>query len=103
MRHKGKTDARYRDQINRRRRERYRTDDAVRRRRIASGSARKRADELAERDGGWFCAYCHEPLNGTYHVDHVYPASKGGSDNLENLVLACPPCNWSKNDQVISQ
>lgn len=29
-------------------------------------------------------------------VDHVIPRAKGGSDDLENLVLACHKCNLDK-------
>lgn len=41
------------------------------------------------------CAYCgaeHVPLE----VDHIHPRSKGGSDRVSNLTLACAPCNQSK-------
>jgi hypothetical protein len=30
------------------------------------------------------------------HVEHVRPRIHGGSDSLENLVLACLPCNMRK-------
>lgn len=30
------------------------------------------------------------------HRDHVEPASKGGADDLDNLVLACEVCNMAK-------
>lgn len=32
----------------------------------------------------------------TAHREHVHPRSKGGSDDLDNLVLACEPCNRDK-------
>lgn len=34
------------------------------------------------------------------HVDHVVPISKGGTDDLDNLVTACVSCNLSKYDHV---
>ena len=56
---------------------------------------------LAQRDG-WDCSYCGVTLQGCPdrphpHVDHVMPKSRGGSDDLANKVLACGPCNTSKN------
>jgi 5-methylcytosine-specific restriction endonuclease McrA len=41
------------------------------------------------------CAYCDAtgvPLN----IDHIVPRSKGGSDRVANLTLACIPCNQAK-------
>jgi 5-methylcytosine-specific restriction endonuclease McrA len=42
------------------------------------------------------CFYCHEKLLA-YHVDHVMPLVRGGSNGPENLVIACPSCNMRKN------
>ena len=52
-------------------------------------------DFLRERDGDR-CFYCLETFPA-YHVDHVRPASRGGSDDPENLVLACGDCNCDKS------
>lgn len=40
---------------------------------------------------------CTVSLKDGYHVDHVVPLSKGGSNGPENLVLACPTCNLQKH------
>lgn len=32
-------------------------------------------------------------------LDHKTPRSKGGSNKLDNLVLACPDCNARKSDR----
>lgn len=45
---------------------------------------------------GRTCAYCGKqdaPLN----IDHIHPRSRGGSDRIDNLTLACVPCNQAKN------
>lgn len=66
---------------------------------------------LARRDGGWHCHYCGcrihrtpdnchiipKPAKAT--IDHKTPLSKGGADNVRNLVLACKSCNDEKGNQ----
>ncbi|HEY7236542.1 MAG TPA: HNH endonuclease [Gemmatimonadaceae bacterium] len=48
------------------------------------------------------CRYCGRSAPGVeLQVDHVYPASRGGSDKIENLVAACRDCNASKSDKVL--
>lgn len=46
------------------------------------------------------CYYCGTKVGDTYHVDHVIPLSRGGTNWPENLVIACPQCNQSKNDKL---
>jgi 5-methylcytosine-specific restriction endonuclease McrA len=48
------------------------------------------------------CYWCGCRL-GPYHVDHVIPLSKGGSNGPENIVASCPPCNLSKNAKMPSE
>jgi ribosomal protein L37E len=38
------------------------------------------------------CAYCDKTMTN-YHVEHIIPVSVGGTNNLDNLCLACPRCN----------
>lgn len=40
------------------------------------------------------------PDDGGYHVDHVTPLSRGGSNWPRNLQLLCPTCNVQKNDKT---
>lgn len=47
------------------------------------------------------CWWCHEPLPGNdYHVDHLIPLYRQGSNGPENIVIACPDCNLSKNAKM---
>jgi len=45
------------------------------------------------------CYYCGGLLV-KYHIDHIIPLSRGGGDNPENKVLACPQCNQSKGSKL---
>ena len=38
------------------------------------------------------CAYC-DVTNVPLQIDHIFPRSKGGSDRVSNLTLACAKCN----------
>ncbi len=47
------------------------------------------------------CEYCHAPelvFNDLFKVEHIVPVSHGGSDNTDNLALACRSCNKYKAD-----
>ena len=50
------------------------------------------------------CEYCGEDFlerfNECFHaqLDHIYPKSKGGSDDPYNLAAACVTCNALKSD-----
>jgi len=53
------------------------------------------------------CEYCGKDLSATNEdyfrgsqIDHVISASKGGTEDLENLALACSYCNLSKGHYV---
>ncbi|NEP01094.1 MAG: HNH endonuclease, partial [Symploca sp. SIO2E9] len=48
------------------------------------------------------CAYCDKegvPLE----VEHIQPRSKGGSDRVSNLTLACTKCNQKKGNKPVEQ
>jgi 5-methylcytosine-specific restriction endonuclease McrA len=46
------------------------------------------------------CAYCLA-TNTRLELDHVHPRSRGGSNRISNLVIACRACNEAKADQSI--
>jgi 5-methylcytosine-specific restriction endonuclease McrA len=46
------------------------------------------------------CAYC-DAENVPLEIEHVQPRSKGGTDRVSNLTLACHDCNQSKGNQDI--
>ena len=48
---------------------------------------------VLERDG-FTCHYCGRAAPSVpLEVDHIIPASQGGTDRMENLVTACWSCN----------
>lgn len=68
-----------------------------------------------ERDG-YSCRYCGGVITRTrywhenasrwvalIHADHVIPRSKGGTDELANLVTSCGTCNRRKYNSLLPQ
>ena len=47
------------------------------------------------------CAYCGV-TNTPLEVGHIQPQSKGGSDRVSNLTLACTKCNLAKGNQDVN-
>jgi hypothetical protein len=49
------------------------------------------------------CEYCRLPASGgtvPFHVDHIVPLKHGGSDDSDNLCLACYKCNAHKGHDL---
>lgn len=46
------------------------------------------------------CINCLKSIIGKFHVDHIIPLAKGGSNWPSNLQLLCPKCNCSKKDTM---
>ncbi len=46
------------------------------------------------------CAYCGAK-DTSLEIEHMQPRSKGGSNRVSNLCLACVPCNQKKGNQDI--
>ncbi len=49
------------------------------------------------------CYWCNTAVADTYHIDHVIPLSRGGSNSPDNLVISCPTCNLSKGSKLPSE
>ena len=53
---------------------------------------------------GYKCEYCHRSLIDTsWQIEHIKPKSKGGTDQLSNLAVACPRCNLNKREATKGQ
>ena len=73
-------------------------------RKLAAPGTHTRAELRARfTEQGGRCAYCDAELTGIYHTEHVIPLSCGGSDGMENIVCACPLCNWNKGSKLPSE
>ncbi|PZO40652.1 MAG: HNH endonuclease [Pseudanabaena frigida] len=51
---------------------------------------------LVRQRADFLCEYCHsseEISAARFEIDHIQPRSRGGSDSVDNLALACQRCN----------
>lgn len=49
------------------------------------------------------CCHCGKKISvgKDFTVEHIIPLSKGGTNNIENIVALCKTCNDAKSDKVI--
>ena len=48
------------------------------------------------------CAYCQR-WTQQLQTEHIVPIKRGGTDDISNICLACPTCNSSKGDKLLSE
>lgn len=48
------------------------------------------------------CKYCNIVLAG-YHIEHMMPLARGGSNGPENICLSCPRCNLRKGSRTAEE
>ena len=49
------------------------------------------------------CEYCKAPeilSNMAFEIDHIIPISRNGTEDVDNLALACRVCNLRKSDHI---
>lgn len=67
-------------------------------------SRRRFSDDLKRKlcqDQDYRCMYCgRKRAFSDMEIDHKTPVQRGGSDNLRNLQVLCPPCNKRKGNQT---
>jgi 5-methylcytosine-specific restriction endonuclease McrA len=68
--------------------------------RMNSKQKKQAKTKLIDRFGS-VCFWCSKPLSATQRtIDHLIPLSQGGSNNFENLRLACPCCNKERGNSL---
>jgi 5-methylcytosine-specific restriction endonuclease McrA len=56
---------------------------------------------IFDRDG-YVCAYCGD-TDGPFEIDHKHPRSRGGTNEHDNLTVACRTCNRSKRAMTVDE
>ncbi|MEM8717973.1 MAG: HNH endonuclease [Cyanobacteria bacterium P01_G01_bin.39] len=58
--------------------------------------------EIFKRDK-FTCQYCgNKAPDAILHVDHINPVSKGGTNDLLNLITSCADCNLGKSNRTLA-
>ena len=58
--------------------------------------------EVFKRDG-FVCQYCgNHPPSVLLQVDHINPVKLGGTNDMDNLITSCQPCNIGKTATPLS-
>lgn len=57
--------------------------------------------KIRENDFCWYCGRHMSPDKLT--IDHVFPRSKGGGNDMDNIIMVCKNCNSSKSNMDLFQ
>lgn len=61
-----------------------------------SSAEYKKNRKIVLEASNYICHYCNGPATT---ADHIIPISKGGGDELSNLLSACHKCNSTRQDR----
>lgn len=68
----------------------------------ASPRGAEKALRVAHEVHGGDCFYCKKPIAAeALTIDHAEPIARGGGEELQNLLIACRPCNSLKGAKAI--
>lgn len=76
-----------------------RIHDAKRRaaKRNSNGSYTKYDVDMQYKRQKGKCFWCNKKVLNNFHIDHVIPLLRGGSNDSSNIVISCPTCNMKKS------
>jgi len=82
--------------------DKVRANTAKRRARIfnSEGQYSKEDIDRIKKAQNELCNICLIDVSVKYHVDHIYPISKGGKNAAENIQILCPTCNLKKGNKI---
>lgn len=66
----------------------------------AEGSYDKADIDILLVSQGRHCWWCGRKLGDKFHIDHIIPLSRGGSNWPANLCISCPKCNLEKSSKT---
>ena len=70
---------------------------------MSGGKFSPAIQEKVRQRANYLCEYCHACEQWQYvrfTIDHVIPLTEGGSNDLDNLALACFHCNRRKGTKL---
>jgi hypothetical protein len=69
---------------------------------MARAKISKNLKQAVNNLSGGCCEYCRlqRQFADSFEIEHIIPVSRGGSDTLDNLALACRQCNSLKSNKV---
>lgn len=68
----------------------------------AGAAGAEKALKAAHRLHGGNCFYCKKRVAADeLTIDHAEPSGSGGRDDIQNLLIACKPCNVAKGHKPI--
>ena len=47
----------------------------------------------------WKCNNCYDQLKSTFHIDHIIPICRGGTNSEDNLQALCVECHAQKTQK----